>query len=55
MLTTTRTPAPLTGSAGSFHENQRRLVEASLLRRPIRSSARWDDRLRVAYLEPKAA
>ena len=53
MLTTTRTPAPLT--AGSFHENQRRLVEASLLRRPVRSAARWDDRLRVAYLEPKAA
>jgi hypothetical protein len=55
MLTTRSTPAQVTHSSGSFHENQRRLVEASLLRRPVRSAARWDDRLQVAHLEPKAA
>ena len=54
-MLTTSTSARLTRTSGSFHENQRRLVEASLLRRPVRSAARWDDRLRVAYLEPKAA
>jgi hypothetical protein len=55
MLTTTRTPTQVGRPSGSFHENQRRLVEASLLHRPVRSAARWDDRLRVAYLDPKAA
>jgi hypothetical protein len=55
MLTTRSTTAQDTRSAVSFHQSQRRLVEASLLRRPVRPAARWDDRLRVAYADSRAA